>query len=390
MTIHIRKTISMLFAMLFAVNMQTAFAGAEEMNHGTEVPSLYDFSSPQFGTTLSFDQSIVLAAAQEAKGESAAEPEQCLKFAADPDADLGDVIRAGCKPSLGQMSALMDNPLGNVAMLFSQYDFYRLKNDANGIEKDQHVYTGIFQFPKKLNDDWNLINRIIWTVPSVPVSQEKVNSLASGGFTGGTPGAPGSGPLIDAIGGRTTGLGDTYYVGLFAPSKGIELDSLEGKILWGAGFDLGFPTASEDILGSNKWTAGPSALGVYLGPKWKAGGLVTNYFNFGGDGIDRNNQPVPDVSITNLQYFLFYSLDDTSSIGASPNIIIDWEAGRGDKYTLPIGIGYVTTVNFGKVPVRLGLEFHYSVVRPDNVGTDFGIRFYVIPAAPSALFDWMG
>ena len=181
-----------------------------------------------------------------------------------------------------------------------------------------------------------------------------------------------------------------YYVGLFAPSKGIELDSLEGKILWGAGFDLGFPTASEDVLGSNKWTAGPSALGVYLGPTWKVGGLLTNYFSFGGDGIDRNNQPVSDVSLTNLQYFLFYSLDETSSIGASPNIIIDWEAGSGDQYTVPIGIGYVTTVNFGKVPVRLGLEFHYSIVRPDNVGTDFGIRFYVIPAAPSALFDWMG
>ncbi len=150
-------------------------ADAEEMNHGTGVPSLYDFSSPSFGTTSNlFDQSIVLAAAQEAKGESATQPEQCLKFAGNPDADLGDVIRAGCKPSLGQMSALMDNPLGNVAMLFSQYDYYRLKNDANGIEKDQHVYTGIFQFPKKLNDDWNLISRIIWTVPSVPAVRKKL------------------------------------------------------------------------------------------------------------------------------------------------------------------------------------------------------------------------
>jgi hypothetical protein len=332
----------------------------------------------------------VLAAAQETTGESAAKPEQCLKFAVDPNADLGDVIRAGCKPTVGQMSALMDNPLGNVAMLFSQYDYYKLKNDANGIEKNQHVYTGIFQFPKKLNDDWNLINRFIWTVPSVPVDQDKVNALGSGDFNGGTPGAPGSGTLIDAIGGRTTGLGDSYYVGLFAPSKGIETEALEGKILWGAGFDIGLPTASEDVLGSNKFSAGPSALGVYLGPTWKLGGLLTNYFSYGGDGIDSNNQPVADVSLSNLQYFYFYSLDDTSAIGASPNIIIDWEADSDDKVTLPIGIGYVKTIQIGKVPVRLGLEFHYSVVRPDNVGTDFGIRFYIIPAAPSALFGWMG
>ena len=60
------------------------------------------------------------------------------------------------------------------------------------------------------------------------------------------------------------------------------------------------------------------------------------------------------------------------------------------RFTVPIGIGYMRTVKFGNVPVRFGLDFHYSVIRPDNVGTDFGIRFYMIPAAPSALFDWMG
>ena len=417
MAIHIRKAISMLFAMLFAVSMQTAFAGEEVMNNSTGLASSYGFSSHPFGATSSlFDQSIVLTAAQEAnhpfgttpglldqsiqlaaaqeakgEGESATISEQCVQFAADADADLGDVIRAGCKPTLAQMSALMDNPLGNVAMLFSQYDFYRLKNDANGVEKNQHVYTGIFQFPKKLNDDWNLINRVIWTVPSVPVDQDKVNALG-GGFSPGTPGAPGSGTLIDAIGGRTTGFGDMYYVALFSPSEPIKGDDLglEGKFLWGAGFDISFPTATEDVLGSNKWSAGPSALGVYLGPTWKVGGLLQHYDDFAGDDFTSVGAAVADVSLTNLQYFVFYSLDETSSIGASPNIIIDWEADSEDRFTVPIGIGVAKTVQFGKVPVRIGLEFHYSAIRPDNVGTDFGIRFYIIPAAPSALFDWMG
>ena len=392
-------------------------AGEEVMNNSTKFASSYEFSSHPFGTTSRlFDQSIVLTAAQEAnqpfgttsslfdqpiqlaaaqeakgEGESATISEQCVQFAADADADLGDVIRAGCKPTLAQMSALMDNPLGNVAMLFSQYDFYRLKNDANGIEKDQHVYTGVFQFPKKLNDDWNLISRVIWTVPSVPIDQDRLNALGSGGFSPGTPGAPGSGTLIDAIGGRTTGLGDTYYVGLFAPSKGIDLDDmgLEGKFLWGLGFDISFPTATEDVLGSNKWSAGPSALGVYLGPTWKAGALMMHYNDFAGDDFTSVGAPVSDVSLTNLQYFVFYSLDETTSIGASPNIIIDWEADSDDRFTVPIGIGVAKTVQFGKVPVRIGLEFHYSAIRPDNVGTDFGIRFYIIPAAPSALFNWM-
>jgi len=356
------------------------------------VDSAYEFSPHPFVTALSRLDHIVLAAMEEAKEESAPKSEQCVQFAADPDADLGEVLNAGCKPTLGQMSALMDNPLGNVAMLFTQFDYYLLENDANGVERNQYVYTGVFQFPKKLNDDWNLISRVIWTVPSVPISQDKLNAFGSGSFSPGTPGAPGSGTLIDAIGGRTTGFGDMYYVGLFAPSEAVDMDDmgLEGKLLWGAGFDISFPTATEDVLGSNKWSAGPSALGVYMGPTWKVGGLLMHYNDFAGDDFDSNGAPVADVSLTNLQYFVFYSLDDTTSIGASPNIIMDWEADSGDRLTVPIGIGYVKTVQFGPVPVRIGLEFHYSVIRPDNVGTEFGIRFYMIPAAPSAMFKWMG
>ena len=44
---------------------------------------------------------------------------QCAAFQADRDADVGEILRAGCEPTLAQMSALMDNPLGNVAMLFT-------------------------------------------------------------------------------------------------------------------------------------------------------------------------------------------------------------------------------------------------------------------------------
>ncbi len=106
--------------------------------------------------------------------------EQCVKFANDANADLGDVIRAGCKPTLAQMSALMDNPLGNVAMLFTQFDLYRLENQTNGKEADLGVYTGILQFPKKLNENWNLINRFIWTVPSMPLDQDKFDDFEFG------------------------------------------------------------------------------------------------------------------------------------------------------------------------------------------------------------------
>ncbi|CAB1080419.1 hypothetical protein D1AOALGA4SA_8100 [Olavius algarvensis Delta 1 endosymbiont] len=91
-----------------------------------------------------------------------------------------------------------------------------------------------------------------------------------------------------------------------------------------------------------------------------------------------------------MQYFIFYSLDEVTAIGASPNIIANWELDSDDRWTVPIGLGLVRTFQFGKLPVRFGAEAHYSVIQPDDaVGQEWNLRFYVIPAVPSALFKWM-
>jgi roadblock/LC7 domain-containing protein len=331
---------------------------------------------------------IVLAQVEGASEQKELSP-KCAVFAKDPNADIGEIIKAGCEPTLAQMSALMDNPLGNVAMLFTQFDFAHMENPSNGKTATKGNYMGIFQFPKKLNDDWNLISRVVWNVPSMPLDQDKIDSSLSrssqpysGG--GGTVISPGFVPApIDLFDGRTTGFGDMYYNGLFAPSKGIPMAN--GNFLWGAGVNFGFPTASESILGTGKWLAGPSALGVYMGPKWKVGGLIQQYYDVADEEDDR-----ADVNLMNLQYFLFYSLNETDSIGAAPNIIADWNQDSDNAYTVPIGIGYAKTVQFGKIPVRFGVEVHYSVIQPDDLpGSEWNIRFYMIPAAPSALFGWM-
>ena len=332
-----------------------------------------------------------LALVSPAANAQDAEPvsDECRAFQEDVDADLGDVLGAGCQPSLAQMSRLMDNPLGNVAMWINQFDWWRLTNDdvSRGGES-QYNYMGIFQFPKGVSENWNVINRIVYNVPSVPLSQSKIDAFGANGTflpAGGGPAQPPAGRNflpIDVFSGRTTGFGDMYYVGLLSPKESIKHGP--GKIsVWGLGLDLAFPTASEDLLGDGKFSAGPSALYAYMGPKWKLGGLAQQYFSYAGDG-DRD-----DVNLTNLQYFVYYSLTDTISIGAGPNIIANWEASSGNKFTVPIGLGINRTFQLGKVPVRIGVEFHYNVVRPDSVGADWNFRTYIIPAVPSALFGWM-
>ena len=319
----------------------------------------------------------------------------CAEFRADPDADLGEVLKAGCEPTLAQMSRLMDNPIGNVAMLFNQYDAYNVKEPGSGLDEFQHNYMLLAQFPKKLNSKWNLINRVVLNYTSVPLDQDDIDDFVppDPGFgefdyqtlSGIQPAySPPNAPLpIEVFEGRTTNLGDSYYVGLFAPEEPPTLPN-GAKFLWGAGFDLGFDTAQEDVLGTGKWTAGPSALGVYFGDKFKGGALIQHYMDFAGDG-DRE-----DVNMSNIQTIYYWSLNETTAIGAAPNIIANWEADGDNTWTVPIGIGISKTFQFGKVPVRFGLEYHHTIIEPDDLpSTDWSVRFYVIPAVPSALFDWM-
>jgi len=325
--------------------------------------------------------------AEAASEEKADHYQVCAAFRIDPDADLGQVLKAGCEPTLAQMSALMDNPIGNVAMMFNQFDSYRMEEPISGRKQTQGNYMALLQFPKKLNSNWNLINRVMFNVPSVPLEQDDIDDFGDfdyGTGPGDQPSPPAGKPLpVDLFSGRTTGLGDTYYVGLFAPNDPIKLDN-GAKLLWGLGFDVGLDTASEDILGTGKYTAGPAALGVYMGEKFKGGALIQHYWDFAGDS-DRN-----DVNMSNIQYLYYWSLNDTVSIGAGPNILINWEQNSDNRYTVPVGIGINKTFQFGKIPVRIGLEYYQTVVEPDEVvASDWSVRFYIIPAAPSALFSWM-
>lgn len=343
-------------------------------------------------STDSSEQPFLMAQVDTDKGdeEESLSPE-CMEWRKDPDADIGVMLREGCQPTIGQMSALMDNPLGNVAMLFFQFDISKLENPTFDESDWKYNYMGIAQFPKGLGKNWNIINRIVWNVPSMPVDQGKIDdaqdrlSRQLGSMEGPIVTPPTDAPIapIDLFSGRTTGFGDMYYNGLFSPKKGYKTEG-GGSLLWGLGFDLGFPTATEDILGTGKWLAGPSGLGVYLGPKWKIGALVQHYWDYAGDS-DRD-----DVNLTNLQYFIFYSLDEVTSIGAAPNIIANWEQDSDKVWTVPVGLGISRTFQFGKLPVRFGAEAHYSIVQPDDtVGQEWNFRFYVIPAVPSALFKWL-
>jgi len=130
--------------------------------------------------------------------------------------------------------------------------------------------------------DWNLINRAI--IPAI---------VSVDGYIEGTPQIPEGQPADD----RETGLGDINYSLFFSPAKA-------SKFIWGVGPSVTLPTASEDQLGSGKWSAGATGV-VLLQPGWGTyGGLVRQLWSFAGDS-DRS-----DVNQTLFQPFINYNLSD--------------------------------------------------------------------------------
>ena len=155
---------------------------------------------------------------------------------------------------------------------------------------------------------------------------------------------------------------------------------------WGVGLTFQLPTATQDVLGSEKWSAGPAALVVRLGnsfgepsssESWNIGVLAQHWWDFAGEG-DRE-----DVNESNIQYFINYKYNATQLIGMTPNIVINWEESGSDRFSVPIGLGTIGFMRWGKVPVRWGAEIQYYVAQPDDFGPEWNLKLFIAPIAPN-------
>ena len=106
--------------------------------------------------------------------------------------------------------------------------------------------------PITLSEEWNLISRTILPI----VDQED----------------------FPAPGVSEFGLGDTVQSLFFSPKA----PNASGWI-WGAGPVLLLPTATDDVLGSEKWGIGPTAVVLKQQGPWTYGALVNHIESFAGE-----------------------------------------------------------------------------------------------------------
>jgi hypothetical protein len=300
----------------------------------------------------------------------AIKPAHCAALEQDLFIDLKEVVKAGCTPSPAQISKLLENPVANFVSIPFQYDYITVEGSRIGDTKAIQRVQIIPMFPLSLGSSWSLINRVVFPFVSVPFNKGFGDCLGiAWSEILSCPSFPGA--LQDPFA-RTSGFGDMVYVGVVAPKKSIKIESTGGVFIWGVGATAMLPTASDEVLGTGKYSPGPTGVIGYLGRQWTAAVFPQHWWSVG-------------------QYFIFYAppgLDPDAAwrIGMSPNISVNWAA-RGDKVTLPIGLGAGRMVTIGPLPVNIHGEVDYAVSRPDDKpGSRWDARVYITAVIPTFAF----
>ena len=145
--------------------------------------------------------------------------------------------------SESEINKQLINPVSTIWDLTFQEDTYWIHPGVGGASERNQVDLD-FQpvMPVSLNEDWNLVNRVVF--PAFDSSPYVTQS----GFH------------------RVTGFGDTILASVLSPSP-----QLTGRWILGLGPTFVFPTASNGRLGQGMWQIGPAGVLGYLGEKWVLG-----------------------------------------------------------------------------------------------------------------------
>jgi hypothetical protein len=240
-------------------------------------------------------------------------------------------------PAWSQNSDIAKQAQNPIAQLIS----VPLENDFNpqtGVDKeDSYVLQMKPVVPFKMSKDWNLITRTI-----IPVIQTPDPALGVNG---------------------ASGLGDISLSLFLSPAK-------VGRVIWGAGPIVSFPTASDDILGTKKLSVGPTVVVLRSQGHWLYGTLVYNLFSVAGPAARF------DVNQMLMQPFVNYNLRHKWYLTSSPYVTSNWEKRRNERWTVPVGGGVGKIVHLEKLPVNIYGQLFRNVESPDYT-TNWSARLQV-------------
>jgi len=90
----------------------------------------------------------------------------------------------------------------------------------------------------------------------------------------------------------------------------------------------------------------------------------------------------PDTSHGSFLYSAWWNLPNAWQVGMNPTITYNNETRSDDKWNVPVGFGVAKTIKWGKMPIKFQFSVEKSIVREDDFGKDWNIRFNIIPVIP--------
>ena len=194
--------------------------------------------------------------------------------------------------------------------------------------------------PFALNEDWNLITRIIVPFVSQP-------ALAEGGE-----------PAF--------GVSDILTSFFLSPSR--------SSVIWGVGPAISLPSTTLPTLGTEKWSAGPTVVALKQTGKLTYGALWNQVWSFSG------NTQRADVNQMFLQPFAAYQATRTLTVTLQSESTANWEVDE-DRWTVPINLIFAKLSSFGAFPASYQLGFGAFAAHPD-VGPSWKIRGAIVILLP--------
>jgi hypothetical protein len=237
------------------------------------------------------------------------------------------------KTKAAELARKLTNPVAALISVPLQNNFdFGAGPDGDGFQYKVNLQPVI---PVSLSDDWNLISRTI--VPYV--YQENIFGTSS-----------------------QSGLSDTVQSLFFSPKA-----PTRSGWIWGAGPVLLLPTATDDLLGAEKWGAGPTAVILKQQSGWTYGALANHLWSFAG-ASDR-----AEVNATFIQPFVSFTTKTFTTFGLNTESTYDW---HNPQWTVPLNVSVSQLLKIGKQPIQLSLGAKYYAEKPAG-GPDWGLRFTV-------------
>ena len=157
---------------------------------------------------------------------------------------------------------------------------------------------------------------------------------------------------VSSSGYSNSGLGD---FDLFAAYLAIQ----KPEFSFGLGPALGIPTATDDELGTEKWSAGLAVVAFAVpSPQLQLGALVTWRASFAGEDARE------DLNLLAFQPFYFWQLGQGTYLRGAPTWAFNLESG---DFNVPVGFGIGKVIKIGNTVYNIFIEPQYTVLH-EGVG----------------------